>query len=448
MNDTLPHAPPGGTLTSSELDSAYRRTAWRLLPLLFVCYVIAYLDRVNVGFAKLQMSADLQFSEAMYGMGAGVFFVGYLIFEVPSNLLLHRFGARRWIARIMITWGLLSAAMMFVNTPMSFYILRFFLGIAEAGFFPGIILFLTYWFPARRRGRMFALFLTANPISSVIGGPLSGWILQNMNQYRGLAGWQWLFVIEALPAVIVGIAVLFFLRDRIANAGWLSASEKHVMQAAIDQESGQKTSHSARDGLGNPLVWLLGAVYFCLVMGQYVVGFWMPTIVRATGVTQPLHIGLLTALPFAAATVTMIFLCRSSDRHQEYRWHLAVAALVGAGGVVFGTAMSHNVVLAMAGLTVGTAGMIAALPVFWGLPTGVLSGVAAAAGIALINSLGNIAGFFSTMVVGWVSQVTGDTRYSMYALAGVLAAGAVLAVLTPKPGVAVRRGTLAPVNAP
>lgn len=229
-----PPSPPPAALDDAALHSAYRKTAWRIIPLLILCYLVAYLDRVNVGFAKLQMLDDLKFSEAVYGLGAGIFFVGYLLFEIPSNIALHRFGARRWIARIMVTWGLLSAAMMFIQTPLTFYVLRLLIGIAEAGFFPGIIFYLTTWFPSQRRGVMTALFIMALPISSLFGSLISGLILQHLNGVSGYAGWQWLFVIEGLPAVALGAAVFFLLRDRIADAHWLTPQERHGMQAAID----------------------------------------------------------------------------------------------------------------------------------------------------------------------------------------------------------------------
>lgn len=426
MND--PTACDAG-MPDQALHSAYRRTAWRIIPLLILCYLVAYLDRVNVGFAKLQMLDDLNFSAAVYGMGAGIFFVGYLMFEIPSNIALHRFGARRWIARIMMTWGLLSAAMMFVETPTSFYVLRFFIGVAEAGFFPGIIFYLTTWFPAHRRGTMISLFIAALPISSLLGSVISGVIMQHMNGVAGYAGWQWLFVIEGLPAVVLGVAVLFWLRDRICDAPWLSAHEKNAMQAALDREAQHKPGHSLRDGLLNPKIWLLGAVYFCLVLGQYVINFWMPTIIKDSGVAQPWAIGALSAIPYAAAAVSMVLVGCSSDRRREYRWHLAICACVGAGGVVFGTLLGSNLVLAMIGLTIGTAAMISSLPVFWGMPTAVVGGAAAAAGIALINSLGNVAGFVSTIVVGWITQLTGSTQMAMYFMAGVLVLGGLLGLV-------------------
>ncbi len=428
--NTQPPLP--GDLPDAALHSAYRKTAWRIIPLLIVCYLVAYLDRVNVGFAKLQMLDDLKFSDAVYGLGAGVFFVGYLMFEIPSNIALHRFGARRWIARIMMTWGLLSAAMMFIETPMTFYVLRFLIGIAEAGFFPGIIFYLTTWFPSHRRGVMVSLFIAALPISSMLGSLISGWIMQHFDGVAGYAGWQWLFVIEGLPAVALGAAVFFLLRDRIADARWLSPEEKRGMQAALDREAREKPRHSLRDGLLNPMIWMLGAVYFCLVLGQYVISFWMPTIIRNSGVAEPWAIGVLTAIPYSVATVSMVLVGRSSDRLREYRWHLAICAFIGGAGVVFGTLFGDSLVLSMIGLTIGTAAMISSLPVFWGLPTAVVGGAAAAAGIALINSLGNVAGFFSTIVVGWLTQLTGNTHTAMYFMAGALVVGGLLGLSVPR----------------
>ena len=426
-------SPQPGDMPDHALQSAYRKTAWRVIPLLIVCYLVAYLDRVNVGFAKLQMLDDLKFSDAVYGLGAGVFFVGYLMFEIPSNIALHRFGARRWIARIMMTWGLLSAAMMFIETPMSFYVLRFLIGVAEAGFFPGIIFYLTTWFPSHRRGVMISLFIAALPISSMLGSLISGLIMQSLDGVAGYAGWQWLFVIEGLPAVALGAAVFFLLRDRIADAPWLSPEEKRGMQAALDREAMDKPRNSVRDGLLNPKIWLLGAVYFCLVLGQYVISFWMPTIIRNSGVAEPWAIGVLTAIPYSVATLSMVLVGRSSDRHREYRWHLGICAFIGAGGVVFGTLFGDSLLLSMIGLTIGTAAMISSLPVFWGMPTAVVGGAAAAAGIALINSLGNVAGFFSTIVVGWLTQFTGNTQAAMYFMAGALVIGGLLGLSVSRP---------------
>ena len=269
------------THSVSNADAAYRKVTWRLLPFLMLCYVVAYLDRVNVGFARLQMLADLRFSETVYGLGAGMFFIGYFLFEVPSNLLLHRVGARVWIARIMITWGLVSASFMFIRTPASFYVLRFILGIAEAGFFPGIILYLTYWYPSHRRSRMVSLFMAAPPIAGIFGGPLSGWIMQRFAGVHGLAGWQWLFVLEAIPAIVVGIAVLFFLDDRVREARWLSDSEKSLIAHEVAQEQASIAGHGSLAAVfSDPRLWRMCAIYFCVVMGHYGLTFWMPALIQ------------------------------------------------------------------------------------------------------------------------------------------------------------------------
>ena len=302
---------------ASEEEQAQNKVAWRLIPFLFLCYIVAYLDRVNVGFAKLQMLQDLQFSETVYGLGAGIFFIGYFIFEVPSNIILHKVGARLWIARIMITWGLISGAMMFVTTPTMFYVLRFALGLAEAGLFPGVILYLTYWFPASRRGRIIALFMTGIPMSGVIGGPLSGWILHAMSGVHGWAGWQWLFLLEALPSLVMGFAVIAYLDNGIKDAKWLSDDEKRLLMDNIAADEREVKSHSLRDGFTNPLVWLLSGIYFFFIMGLYGVGFWLPTLIKGSGVKDPLMIGLLTTLPYAAAVLAMIFVSRSSDSRRN-----------------------------------------------------------------------------------------------------------------------------------
>ena len=420
---------PMGVMPDHALKSAYRKTAWRIIPLLIVCYLFAYLDRVNVGFAKLQMLDDLKFSEAVYGLGAGIFFIGYVMFEVPSNIALHRFGARRWISRIMVSWGFLSAAMMFIETPMAFYVLRFLIGVAEAGFFPGIIFYLTTWFPNHRRGAITAMFLTALPVSIMVGALVSGLIMQHFDGVAGYAGWQWLFVIEGLPAVALGAAVFFLLRDKIADAHWLTPEERRGMQAAIDREATHKQSHRLRDGLCSPQLWMLGVVYFCLVLGLYVISFWLPTIIRNSGVQQPAVIGVLSAIPFAAAIIAMVLVGRSSDRCREYRWHLAICAGIGALGIAFGTYFSASLVLAMIGLTVGTAAIISSLPIFWNMPSALVGGAAAATGVALINSLGNMAGFFGTTVVGWVTQATGSTQTAMYIMALILVVGGGLGLL-------------------
>ncbi|QHN02005.1 MFS transporter [Granulicella sp. WH15] len=413
--------------------ATYARVTWRLLPILFLCYVIAYLDRVNVGFAKLQMLHDLRFSEATYGLGAGIFFIGYCCFELPSNLLLSRFGARRWMARIMVTWGIISACMLFVRTPASFYTMRCLLGVAEAGMFPGVIFYLTFWYPAWRRGRMVALFMTAQPVSGVIGGPLSGWILQQFNGVRHLAGWQWLFLLEALPAIAMGVVLFFWLDDGIHDARWLSEAEKSLLLGHLEAEAQHKESyHSILGVLRNRWVWLLSLITFSSVMGLYGISFWLPTIIKATGITKPLSIGLLTMIPYGAAAVAMILVSRSADRSGERRWHLALSTTAGGLGLIFATIFAGDTALSLAGLTLATAGIITSQPLFWSLPTAFLGGTAAAAGIALINTAGNSAGFVSPYVIGWISSATQSTRAGMYVLAGSLFLGSALTLLVPK----------------
>ena len=407
-------------------ESTYRKVMWRLLPFLLLCYVVAYLDRVNVGFAKLQMLTDLNFSETIYGLGAGIFFIGYFIFEVPSNVILHRVGARVWIARIMITWGILSALMMFVTTPTMFYVARFFLGAAEAGFFPGIILYLTYWFPAERRGRVTATFMTAVALSGVIGGPLSGYIMKNMTGMNGWAGWQWMFLLEGIPSILIGIAVLFYLDDRISHAKWLTDAEKALLQRNIKAEEGTKKDLPISQTLTSGRVWLMGLIYFSFVMGLYGISFWLPTIIKATGVKDVLDISLLTAIPYSFAVVAMVLVGRSADRHQERRWHVAIPGLLGALGLVLSVMWRGDTVLAMAALTLATMGILCTLPLFWSLPTSFLVGAGAAAGIALINSLGNLAGFASPYMMGWLKDMTKSTDAGMYVLATSLVVGALL----------------------
>nr|WP_315216203.1 MFS transporter [uncultured Duganella sp.] len=413
---------------NDPLDSLYRRVSWRLMPFLFLCYVAAYLDRVNVGFAKLQMLSDLRFSDTVYGIGAGIFFVGYFLFEVPSNLVMTRTGARIWIARIMISWGVISSAMMFTNSVASFYVLRFLLGAAEAGFFPGIILYLTYWYPAHRRARMVALFMSGVAVAGVVGGPLSGWIMKTFAGLHGLSGWQWLFLLEGVPSVLLGVWTLFYLDDGIRSAKWLSEDDKQKLEQAIAEDGKQQQHMPLAQMFSNGKVWLLALVYFLFVMGLYGVSFWLPQLVKNSGIDDVFTIGLLTAIPYFVAAVVMVLAARHSDRSGERRWHAAVAALAGAAGLIVATVYSDNTVIAMAALSVATAGILSTFPIFWSLPTAMLGGAAAAAGIALINSVGNLAGFVSPYLVGAIKDATHSTANGIYLLAASLVAGAVLVV--------------------
>ncbi len=409
----------------------YRKVFWRIVPFLMLCYVIAYLDRVNVGFAKLQMSQDLGFSEAVFGLGAGIFFVGYFLFEVPSNIILHRVGARVWIARIMITWGIVSAAFMFVPSAPWFYALRFLLGLAEAGFYPGIILYLTYWYPSHRRAKIIAVFMAAIPVSGIFGNPLSGWIMDAFHETHGLAGWQWMFLIEAIPAVLIGLAVLFVLDNSVREAKWLTEEEKAVIEREIAADAKGKDSPASlgavfRDGR----VWLSCFIYFAFVSGQYGLTFWMPTLVKATGVTGNLNIGLISAIPFLCAVVAMILFGQSADRRRERRWHLVIPATMGAVGFVV-AATASDTTIAIAFLSLAAAGVLTCAPLFWSLPTAFLHGAAAAAGIAMINSIGNLAGFASPYAIGLLKDLTGSTEFGMYMLAIMLVLGAAAVLTTP-----------------
>src|SRR5262245_1350608 len=409
----------------------YARVTRRLIPLLFACYVAAYLDRVNVGFAKLQMLSDLRFSETVYGLGAGIFFIGYFLFEIPSNIILHRVGARLWIARVMQTWAVISAAMLFVTAPAGFYILRFLLGVAEAGFFPGVILYLTYWYPAERRASIVALFMTGIPVAGVIGGPVSGWILKTMAGVRGLAGWQWLFLLEALPSFLLGVAVLFYLDDGIGNARWLAANEKEILTRRIAEDQTHARAHSFLAGFTDTRVWFFAFIYFCLIAGLYGAGFWIPTLIQRTGVVSPLAIGMLTVVPNAVAAVAMVTISRRSDRTRERRWHLVAPALLGAAGWVVTVRFGRDTAIALSGMCLAMAGVTTSLAQFWSLPTAIVAGAAAATGIALINSFGNLSGFLGPLVIGWLVDRTGSTDVGVYLLAGVMAIGSVLVLTIP-----------------
>jgi MFS family permease len=411
-------------------DAVYQKVARRLIPILFISYIAAYLDRVNVGFAKLQMQGDLpQITDSVFGLGAGIFFLGYFLFEVPSNILLEKVGPRFWIARIMVTWGLISSAMIFVNSPWLFFSLRFLLGVAEAGFFPGIILYLTYWFPSQRRGEMVAFFMLAVALTGVIGAPLSGWILHQFGNSTGLRGWQMLFLLEGVPSILIGFAIPWLLTDGVKAAKWLTEEEKQVIERALSAEETHKKHIPVYEVFYHPELILYAAIYFCCVMGLYGTGFWIPQLIKNTGVKDPLYVGLLTAIPYSFGAVAMVVLGRNSDRTGKRRLTFALASLLGAFGIVISNLFRNNVLLAMVGLTIATIGILAVLPLFWPMPTAVLAGTAAAAGIAWINSVGNLAGFFGPAIVGWFSDLTKRSDYGLYLIAGFLVLGTILALL-------------------
>ncbi len=369
-----------------------RRVTMRLVPFLVLCYLVAYLDRVNVGFAKLTMSHDIGLTDASYGFGAGIFFIAYFIFEVPSNLVLERFGARKWIARIMVTWGLLSGAMAFIGGETGFYSVRVLLGIAEAGFFPGIIFYLTLWFPAAHRGRIIGLFMAAIPLSSVIGAPISGALL-GLDGVLGFHGWQWLFILEAVPALLLGVVVFFYLTDTPAHAQWLAADERAWLVDRLAQERQRREEErnfSVKEALLDPRVWALSIVYFGVVACNYGFSFFLPTIVKGFGLSY-LQTGFVTAIPYIAGTLGLLLWTRSSDRTGERKLHTAAGIFVAAAGIAISTQISDPLLKVVA-LSVAAVGIFSALPLVWTLPTAFLSGSAAAGGIAVINSVGNLSG--------------------------------------------------------
>ncbi|MGO4278256.1 D-galactonate transporter [Cupriavidus sp. OV038] len=412
---------------AQQRNEAYRKITVRLIPFLVFLFILAWIDRVNVGFAKLQMLQDLQFSEAVYGLGAGIFFIGYFLFEVPSNLLLEKIGARKTLARITILWGLASMAMIFVKTPGQFYALRFLLGIFEAGFFPGVVLYLTYWFPADRRARINGLFMTSFAIAGVIGGPLAGFIMSAMDGVDGLANWQWLFVIEGIPSVLAGVAVLMFLPEKPVNAKWLTATEQTLVTREVEAEARDPAKHSSlRDAFANSRVWICAAIYFCVVSGNATIAFWSPSIIKELGVKGNLQIGLISAIPFVAGTIAMVLNGIHSDRSGERRMHCAMATLLAAVGLTLTGMWLHSATLALVALTIASVGILAAFPVFWSLPSAFLAGTAAAGGIALINSIGNLAGFVAPYMIGWFKTNTGRLSSGLYFVAALEACATVL----------------------
>ncbi len=424
---------------AADETRAYRRVTVRLIPFLFLCYVVAYLDRVNVGFAKLQMLSDLRMSDTAYGIGAGIFFIGYFLFEVPSNLILHRLGARVWIARIMVTWGVLSMLTMFVTGPYSFYVLRFLLGLAEAGFFPGIVLYLTQWYPGSRRAQIISLFMTGVAISGVIGGPLSGMIMQRMAGVAGWAGWQWLFLLEGIPSLVMGVAVYFYLPDAIAKARWLSVAEQALLTRNLAAEPAGVEHASVFATLRDARVLVFAGISFCFVMGLYGISFWLPQLIRTMGVEDAARIGLLSGIPSAFAAVFMVAVGWSSDRRGERRWHLIFGAVMGATGLVVAGMFSTSLVIGLMAMSAAMAGSLSNIALFWTLPTAALRGASAAAGIAAINSIGNLAGFLSPYLIGVAKDATGSATSGLYVIAVFLLFGAVLVII------ATRTASTAPV---
>jgi MFS transporter, ACS family, tartrate transporter len=424
---------PGLPRTETIVDphNVIAKVSWRIVPFLVWCYFLSYLDRVNIGFAALTMNSDIGLSATAFGVGASIFFIGYFFFEVPSNLIMEKVGARIWIARIMISWGILSMAHAFIWNTVSFYGLRFIFGLAEAGFFPGIILYLTYWFPAQVRARIVGLFMVAIPASSLIGAPLSSWILSIVTEgYLGLKGWQWLFLIEGVPALITGIFVLRSLTDRPGEAEWLSQEERSWLLERLETERLAKEAvhnFSVRQALCHPRVLSLSLVYFGIVVGLYGLGLWLPQIVKNFGVSV-MQTGLLSAIPAVLGAICMIVWTRHSDATRERKWHFIIPVVVGAVSFVASAAVSSPV-LSFFWLTVAGAAIYTALPMFWPLPTAMLSGAAAAGGIALINAIGNLGGFVGPSFVGWMKDLTGSFSAGLYGLSVFLLLSGVIVVI-------------------
>ncbi len=407
----------------------YRKADLRLIPFLFLCYILAYLDRVNVGFAKLQMLKDLSLSDAAFATGAGIFFIGYFFFEVPSNVLLKKFGARLWIARIMISWGIISACMIFVKGEWSFYTLRFLLGLAEAGFFPGIIFYLTLWYPSKLRSTRTAWFVAAIAVSGVIGNPVSGWIMDQLSGAMNLAGWQWLFLAEGIPSILVGFRVIYYLESSIEEAKWLTREEKVLLAANLATEDQHKTQQKLVDAFTSGKVWALCAIYFTLMIGLYGITFWLPTIVKAFGIKGYFKVGLVTAIPYGVAVIGMILLSHHSDKTGERRLHYVINVTAGAIALILSGVFAAQPVLAIIFLSIGTLGVIGSMPLFWPLPSAFLAGTAAAAGIGIVNSVGNLGGFFGPNIPIWAKAASSDKSAALYIISAILLVGALLTYL-------------------
>lgn len=422
---TIP--PLAGTGVGDEAG-IYRKVGWRLLPFLLLCYVLAYLDRVNVGYAKFGMQPALGLNDAAYGLGAGIFFIGYVLFEVPSGLWQVRIGVRKTIGRIMLLWGLTSIATIFVRGEHGFYASRFLLGVFEAGFAPGMLFYLSCWFPRARRAQIMAVVLLAGPVSNVFGGPVSTAILSGLDGVAGLTGWQWMFIVEGLPSVLVGLAAFFYLTDTPRDAAWLTTDERSILLAALERDEGKATGSFA-SAVCDPRIYGFAAVYFCLISGLYTVSFWLPTLLRDAGVKNLVLVGWLAAIPYLAAIAAMLLNARWSDHSGERRWHVAVPAALGAAGLAIAASVTGQAGMALAGICLATLGTYAAYAVFWAAPSAYLKGRAAAGGIALINSIGAFGGFVSPFLIGWLKTLTGSLAPGLFAMAALLAVGAVLAIL-------------------
>lgn len=426
---------PGLTARELEADATYRKVLWRIMPFMMLCYVVSFIDRANIGFAKLHFMADLNFTDAIYGIGAGIFYAGYIILEVPSNMSLHKVGVRKTLLRIMVLWGLFSAGMALMQTPMHFYVMRFLLGAAEAGLFPGMLLYLTYWVPLSRRARFNALFTASIPLAGMIGGPLSGAIMHAFDGVAGMHGWQWMFIIEGLPACVLGVIAYFYLQDGPASSTWLTAREKQIISEDLASSAPKKApgETSMKAALLDPRLYCLVGMGIAVLACTGGVFFWLPTIIRNSGAENVMTIGILSVIPFAVALVVQFMNARHSDRTGERRWHVAVPAFAAAIGWATLPSAQGNLPLSMLALTLATAGTLGLTGPFWTLPSSFLTGKAAAAGIALLSTIAGLGNLFSPMLVGWISATTGSLAGGQYYFAALMVIGAVALLLGVKP---------------
>lgn len=430
-------------LASPDKAKLYSKIAWRIMPILLISYIVGYLDRVGISFSKFQMMPDIlqgnvSMAEAVYGLGAGVFFIGYIIAGVPSNILLSKYGARKVIALLMLVWGTISMLSIFITNPTQFYLARFLLGLAEAGFYPGVILYLTLWFPSSQWAKMTALFVCGIPVSNIIGGPLCGWIIENMNGMFELSGWQWLFFISGPRAVLIAVVIFFFLDNTYQSAKWLSPQEKEMITQDMAQGASKKvgadgtaqewTMKTMLKSSAFTKMWL---ICFCTVMGQGGLAFWVPTMIRDTGVSSVMDIGLLTMLPYMLAVVAMLMAARSSDKHRERRWHIIVPFCIAAVSLIFIGLFPDNKVIVMVALCIAVASSLVPSPLFWSLPNAIFTGTCAAAGIALINSIANIGGFISPYIIGYFKNTTESNLVAMCVLSSMMILGAILTYSVP-----------------
>jgi MFS family permease len=411
----------------------YNKVIWRLMPFLFMCYIFAYVDRVNVGFAGLDMKRDLGMNDAVFGIGSGIFFIGYLFFQIPCNIALQKIGAKRWLGPIMIVWGLVSACTMFVHGTFDFYAVRFVLGIVESGFFPGVILYLTFWFTGRYRAQMVAIFMTAIPLSGFIFGPISGWLMKRLNNVGGLHGWQWLFVVEAVPSMLAGLASMIFLENGPNSARWLNTAEREMLCLRLAEDEALKKNtvggHARfADAIRKPAVWLFCLIYFGSVSGNYALQFWLPQIIKNTLTTDQFRIGLLTMIPWGVTAIAMVLIGRHSDKTGERTYHIAICVAAGGLGLALSAIPGISGAFGLFALTIACAGLVSSSSTFWSLPTLYLSGTAATAGIAMINSIGNLGGQVGPYIIGFISNKFHSMTIALFTLASLCWLSAFIAI--------------------